>query len=113
MLGVFYNEYPKYYVGDIAVTIPQKQVLTENGQPVRYPQDQYEFSVDLDVISKITGIPVESIKSISFSCKNLGGDAITTSGTPTGAFVGIAISIVVVAAVLVTRRIRRRKRETL
>ncbi|MDD5949669.1 MAG: hypothetical protein PUC39_08100 [Lachnospiraceae bacterium] len=96
-LAVFYNGYPKHNMGDLNVTIYNDQ----------HKGDEFEFQVSLKVLSQITGIPVESIKSVSFSCNNIGGNSITTSGTSTGAVLGVVISILAVGLVLCRRKRKR------
>ncbi len=104
-LGLFSNEGSHPYLGNIAVTIAPKELKKdENGTPMKDPVDELEFCVDLDTISKLVGIPVESIKSISFSNSNLGADSITTSGTPTGAYLGILICLAFVGLVFLIRK---------
>ena len=86
-LSLFYSQYPPYNMGDIAVTVYNE----------KHVSDEFEFRVDLSVLAKITGIPEDSIREISFNCSNIGGNSIHTSGTSTGAAVGVGICIAFVA----------------
>ncbi|WP_167958718.1 Firmicu-CTERM sorting domain-containing protein [Anaerosporobacter faecicola] len=85
-LGVFYNEYPNYYMGEAAFTVYDAQ--HKSG-------DEVEFFIDLNVISSITNIPIESMKQIQLYNPNIGWDAIRIAGGSSGAFLGIILACTV------------------
>ena len=87
-LGVFYNAYPKYFMGEAVFTV------YESDHSVG---DEVEFAIDLNVISMITGIPVESMREIKLHNPNLGNEAIVLAGSSSGAVLGV-ISMAVIAA---------------
>ena len=107
-LGIFSLQGSHEFLGDMAVTIADKQIHYENGQPYYDKTDEFEFSISKETLSKLTGIPVESIKTVSFGCTNLGGGVITTSGTSTGPFIGVTICLLVVGSVWVFAKKRKR-----
>ncbi|WP_310603452.1 Firmicu-CTERM sorting domain-containing protein [Anaerosporobacter sp.] len=92
-LGVFYNEYPKYYMGEAALTIYDADHLIG---------DEVEFAIDLNVVSKITDIPVEAMRVLKVYNPNIGRDAITIAGTSSGAVVGVAIMVVIAINGIIT-----------
>lgn len=79
-LGIFYNEYPKYYMGDVTFTVYELDHTVG---------DEAEFAIDLNVVSKITNIPVESMRQISLFNPNIGKDVISVGGSSSGATVGV------------------------
>lgn len=87
-LGVFFNDYPKYFMGEAVFTV------YESDHSIG---DEVEFAIDLNVISKITGIPVESMREIKLHNPNLGNEAIVLAGSSSGAILGV-ISMAVIAA---------------
>ena len=87
-LGVFYNEYPKYYMGESVFTVYDKNHSIG---------DEVEFAIDLNVISHITGIPVESMREIKLYNPNIGRDEIILAGSSSGAVVGV-IAMTAIAA---------------
>lgn len=96
-LGVFANGYPKYFMGEAVFTV------YESDHSVG---DEVEFAIDLNVISKITGIPVESMREIKLHNPNMGNEAIVLAGSSSGAVLGV-ISMTAIAAggVLYLKRI--------
>lgn len=87
-LGVFYNEYPKYYMGESVFTVYDKNHSIG---------DEVEFAIDLNVISQITGIPVESMREIKLYNPNIGRDEITLAGSSSGAVAGVIIMTAIAA----------------
>lgn len=55
--------------------------------------DELEYRVSLEMISKITRVPKESIGWIEMTFPNIGAGSVSISGTSTGAVVGIGLSI--------------------
>lgn len=96
-LGVFANGYPKYFMGEAVFTV------YESDHSIG---DEVEFAIDLNVISKITGIPVESMREIKLHNPNMGNEAIVLAGSSSGAVLGV-ISMTAIAAggVLYLKRI--------
>lgn len=82
MLGVFFNDYPKRFFGNAAVTVYQAD-HSKGGE--------IEFAVSLEALSEISGIPVESMKEFKLYNPGLGKDIIVAQGTSTGPVVGIVI----------------------
>ena len=101
-LGVFANGYPKYFMGEAVFTV------YESDHSVG---DEVEFAIDLNVISKITGIPVESMREIKLHNPNIGNEAIVLAGSSSGAVLGvIAMTAIAAGGVLYLKR-RRTKSE--
>lgn len=97
-LGVFYTGYPKYYMGESVFTVYDSNHLIG---------DEVEFAIDLNVISKITDIPIESMREIKLYNPNIGSDAIVIAGSSSGAVVGVIFMTVIAAGgVLYLRRKR-------
>ncbi len=59
--------------------------------------DEAEFYLDLEMIADKLGLDVSEMKTIQASFAHIGHEWITTSGAPTGAFLGVAICLGVVA----------------
>lgn len=55
--------------------------------------DEIEFSVDLDALSRLTGIPREDMRTISVTNPNIGSQSLTIAGTSTGTYLGVAICV--------------------
>ena len=100
-LGVFYNNYPKYYMGESVFTVYDSSHLIG---------DEVEFAIDLNVISQITGIPIESMRELKLYNPNIGKDAIVIAGSSSGAVIGVVImTVIAVGGVVYLRRKRNRK----
>lgn len=97
-LGVFYNDYPKYYMGESVFTVYDKNHSIG---------DEVEFAIDLNVISHITGIPVESMREIKLYNPNIGRDEIVMAGSSSGAVVGVIVMTAIAAGGVVY--LKRRK----
>lgn len=85
-LGVFYNNYPKYFMGESAFTVHDSTHSTG---------DEVEFAIDLNVISKITNIPVESMREIELYNPNIGTESIVLAGSSSGAVLGVTFMAVI------------------
>lgn len=97
-LGVFANGYPKYFMGEAVFTV------YETDHSVG---DEVEFAIDLNVVSKITGIPVESMREIKLHNPNIGNEAIILAGSSSGAVLGvIAMTAIAAGGVLYLKRSR-------
>lgn len=104
-LGLFYNDYPNDHMGEIAISRYTDQMSqNEQGQNVKNPSDELEFKVSKKILSKITGIPEESISSVAFHCNNMGNEWVSFSGTPTGAYIGVMICLLFVVVVNIRRK---------
>lgn len=88
-LSVFYNGYPKYCMGEAAFTIYDSDHLIG---------DEVEFAIDLNVISKITNIPVESMREIKLYNPNIGMEEIVIAGSSSGAVVGVVLMVAIASA---------------
>lgn len=100
-LGMFYDEYPKYYMGKAAFRCYHKNHTTG---------DELEFAVSLEVLSKITGIPVDSITKVEIRGLNgIGTGNITTSGSSTGAVIGVTLCICTVLGIQYIKRRRAKE----
>lgn len=85
-LGVFHNQNHKQYMGDANFTVYDTR---------RSIGDECEFAIDLNVISKITGIPVENMREFTMYNPNIGRDAITIAGSSTGVIMGLAMAVTI------------------
>lgn len=98
-IGVFQDNYPNLLIGELAYTSYEKD---------HSKGDEIELSLSLDVLSKITGIPKESISKIEIRGINgIGNGTIVSSGTSTGAFLGVGICILSVGGVILYRKKRQ------
>jgi uncharacterized protein (TIGR04145 family) len=85
-LGVFYIGYPKYYLGEAAFTVFDSNHLIG---------DEVEFAIDLNVVSKITEIPVESMREIKLFNPSIGSQNIVIAGSSSGTVLGVILMVVV------------------
>lgn len=103
-LGVF-SDGSYYYLGEAAFTVYNSSHRTG---------DELEYSVSLDVVSKITGVEVESIRFIEMKFPNIGAGSVSISGTSTYAVAGILISTSLAGVVysLIQKRKKEKRRTT-
>ena len=65
----------KAYLGEAAFTVYDSE---------HKKGDEYEFAISLEQLSKITGIPVESMKQFELYAPNVGEERVVWQGTSTG-----------------------------
>lgn len=99
MLGVFFNNYPKKFFGNAAVTVYEKNHSTG---------DEMEFAISLSALSEISGIPAESMKEFKLYNPGLGKDIIVAQGASTAPVIGIAICLSATAGCYIYKK-RKKK----
>lgn len=67
-------------------------------------KDEAEFKLDLEAVAKYLNKDVSDFKNISIRWGRIGDEWVTTAGTSTAPFVGIALCIGAVAGVYAWRR---------
>lgn len=94
-----FTYYPNYSLGDAAITVSDGN-----------PNDRMEIRISIEKLEKVMSLPQGTINNgsnISLYLPNLGKETIQLMGTSTGAFLGIALCVVVVIGVQITRRRKR------
>lgn len=94
-LGIFTNDGGKNYFGEGAFRVYDAS---------HEPGDEFEFAISLDKLSKVMGIEVESMAEFSIGNPNIGSQVVTITGTPTGAMLGIGLSLTAVAIWMFSKR---------
>ncbi len=94
---VFVGYYPSCD-GNVAFTI-YDEAHTEEGKG-----DEIEFSLSLEQLSKITGVPVDQMSTIRLSNPNIGAEGVEISGTPTGPWLGALAALFIAAGYLAKKR---------
>lgn len=64
--------------------------------------DEIEFSLNLSKLSEITGISEEALSTATITIKNpnIGTEGVTITGTPTGAWLGVLMAMIIASAVV-------------
>lgn len=96
---VFVGYYPSCE-GKVAFTI-YDEAHTPEGKG-----DEIEFSLSLDKLSEITGVPVDQMSTIRLNNPNIGAEGVEISGTPTGPWLGALAALVIATAYMAKRRKR-------
>ncbi len=66
--------------------------------------DEIEFSISLDRLAEITGVPVDQMSTIRLSNPNIGAEGVEISGTPTGPWLGALAALLIASGYLAKRR---------
>lgn len=94
---VFVGYYPSCE-GKVAFTI-YDEAHTMEGKG-----DEIEFSISLDRLAEITGVPVDQMSTIRLSNPNIGAEGVEISGTPTGPWLGALAALLIASVYLAKRR---------
>lgn len=94
---VFVGYYPSCE-GKVAFTI-YDEAHTMEGKG-----DEIEFSISLDRLAEITGVPVDQMSTIRLSNPNIGAEGVEISGTPTGPWFGALAALLIASVYLAKRR---------
>lgn len=94
---VFVGYYPSCD-GDVAFTI-YDEAHTMEGKG-----DEIEFSLSLERLSEITGVPVDQMSTIRLNNPNIGAEGVEISGTPTGPWLGALAALIIAAGFLAKKR---------
>ncbi|BBF42947.1 6-pyruvoyl-tetrahydropterin synthase related domain [Lachnospiraceae bacterium KM106-2] len=97
-LGIFNSGWPVYQMGTAAFTVTNNNHSTG---------DEYEFMIDLKVLEKITGIPIDAMSKFSLTAPNIGGGEIIVTGTSSGPYIGITIAMIASAGLVIWKRRKR------
>lgn len=94
---VFVGYYPSCD-GDVAFTI-YDEAHTMEGKG-----DEIEFSLSLERLSEITGVPVDQMSTIRLNNPNIGVEGVEISGTPTGPWLGALAALIIAVGFLAKKR---------
>lgn len=94
---VFVGYYPSCE-GKVAFTV-YDEAHTMEGKG-----DEIEFSISLDRLAEITGVPVDQMSTIRLSNPNIGAEGVEISGTPTGPWLGALAALLIASVYLAKRR---------
>lgn len=94
---VFVGYYPSC-AGDVAFTVYDDAYTMES------KGDEIEFSISLDRLAEITGVPVDRMSTIRLSNPNIGAEGVEISGTPTGPWLGALAALLIATVYLAKRR---------
>lgn len=96
-LKCFLGDNPALLDSNVAYTIhtPGNNEHSEQGSSGRAKGDEIEFSINLDDLARLTGIPVEDMRTIAIKNDNIGTAEVMTAGTSSGPIIGVAICVVV------------------
>ncbi len=94
---VFVGYYPSCE-GKVAFTV-YDEAHTMEGKG-----DEIEFSISLDRLAEITGVPVDQMSTIRLSNPNIGAEGVEISGTPTGPWLGALAALLIASGYLAKRR---------
>ncbi len=95
-----FTYYPNYSLGDAAITISEGS-----------PNDRMEIRINISSLENVMNLKKGTINSgsqLQLNMPNIGAGSIQLLGTSTGSFLGIALCIVVVAAVWLYRTYKKR-----
>ena len=98
--GIFYRDGGNKTLGDVAVTIAG----AGSG-------DTFEYSMSISELEKLYGLEKGTIENgamLEFYSPNIGADRVTTVGTSTAPYIGIALCIIAVGGALIYRN-RKKK----
>ena len=98
--GIFYRDGGNKTLGDAAVTIASKG-----------SGDAFEYSMSISELEKLYGLEEGTIENgamLEFYSPNIGAEGVTTVGTSTAPYIGIALCIIVVGGTLIYRN-RKKK----
>ncbi len=94
---VFVGYYPSCE-GKVAFTV------YDEAHTVEGKGDEIEFSISLDRLAEITGVPVDQMSTIRLSNPNIGAEGVEISGTPTGPWFGALAALLIASVYLAKRR---------
>ena len=91
-MGIFYRDGGSVALGEAVLTISQGN-----------PNDSFEFRMNIAELEKLYGLPAGTIENgakLEFYSPNIGPEKVTVVGTPTGAYIGIALGFVIALAAM-------------
>lgn len=91
-MGIFYRDGGSVALGEAVLTISQGN-----------PNDRFEFRMNIAELEKLYGLPAGTIENgakLEFYSPNIGPEKVTVVGTPTGAYIGIALGFVIALAAM-------------
>ncbi len=98
-VSIFYAGYPPCCLGDAVIRVNDAFSHSEG--------DEYEFAISLELLSKVTGIPVESMSQFELIAPNIGTGSICVYGTSTAPLLGFLLCVISVGGCMIYRKRRK------